>query len=76
MHKGTPMVLRVVMRVPFDPTSTDAQSQTKIEERLNRTQELAARQIALDEYQVLEIHLYQEEKEHELRQKAFVRQLP
>ncbi len=75
IHKGTPMVLRVVMRVPFDPTVSDAETQTKIEERLDRTRELAIKHTAIDEYELLDVHLYFEPKEKEIRQKTFQKTL-
>ena len=74
-HKGTPSVLRVVMRVPFDPTVSDEETQKKIEARLDRTRELAMKYTAIDEYELLDVHLYYEAKEDEIRQKTFPKQL-
>lgn len=74
-HKGTPMILRVVMRVPFDPNDSGADVQNQIEARLDRTRELAADLIDLEKYEVLEVHLYEEEKEGRLSQKTFTKDL-
>lgn len=74
-HKGTPMILRVVMRVPFDPTAEDAETQDQIAHRLDRTRELAVSHTAIDEYELLEVHLYQELKEKQLHQKLFLKEL-
>lgn len=74
-HKGTPMILRVVMRVPFDPTAADAENQDQIEARIERTRELAVRHAAIDEYELLEIHMYQEAKEDQIQQKTFLKEL-
>ena len=74
-HKGTPMILRIVMRVPFDPTSSEAAVQTLIEERIARTQELAVAYTLLENYELLEIHMYNEDKEKSLLQKTFSKQL-
>lgn len=75
IHKGTPMTLRVVMRVPFDPTAVDAESQDQIEHRIERTLELAEQHSELQQYEMLEVHLYQESPEDELRQKEFLKEL-
>jgi hypothetical protein len=74
-HKGTPMILRIVMRVPFDPTSSDADVQTQIEQRIIRTQELAVLYAELDKYEQLDIHMYNEPKEKILLQKTFHKDL-
>ncbi|MEQ9408627.1 MAG: hypothetical protein RIK87_12905 [Fuerstiella sp.] len=74
-HKGTPMILRVVMRVPFDPIADDPETQQKVQERLTRTRELAEEHADLDSYELLEVHLYKESKEQELQQKTFLQDL-
>ena len=70
-HKGTPRVLRVVMRVSFDPNSGDADVQSLIERRISRTRELAATYAAIEEYELLEVHLFKEQKEQTISQKTF-----
>lgn len=75
IHQSTPMILRVVMRVPFDPTSSAEKDQQLIEDRINKTRELAATYLVSDEYELLEIHMYQESKEEQLRQKTFQKDL-
>ena len=75
IHKGTPMTLRVVMRAPFDPTSTDPLVLEQIEERLNKTQRLAAETLPLDTFELLEVHLFHENKEQALQQKTFLKDL-
>ena len=74
-HKGTPRVLRVVMRVPFDPNSSAAEVQTAIHQRVERTIELARVYSAFEEYDVLDVHLFQEEKEQRISQKTFSRDI-
>lgn len=71
MHKGTPAILRVVMRVPFDPTADDPQTKEQLQHRFDRTRALAAQHTDLDQYQELEMHLYAEEKEQVLHQQSF-----
>lgn len=75
MHKGTPMILRVVMRVPFDPTSADAEVQNLIESRILRTRELAKSHTDLTKFETLEVHLYYQPKEKAIRQKTFEKTL-
>ena len=76
MHKGTPNILRVVMRVPFDPNADDNKTKTLIEKRVDGTLELARQNVdEFSDYNVLEVHMYQEEKEGELSQNSFEREL-
>ncbi|MCR9199985.1 MAG: hypothetical protein NXI04_15220 [Planctomycetaceae bacterium] len=75
MHKGTPLILRVVMRVPFDPTLPDEQTQGQIERRLERTKELAGEYTEIDRFETLEVHLYFQPKEKTLKQKTFSKSL-
>ena len=69
------MILRVVMRVPFDPNDSSAGTQDLIEARLTRTRELATKHVEIGKYDVLEMHLFQEEKEGTLSQKTFTKEL-
>lgn len=75
IHKGTPRVLRVVMRAPFNPLSSDPEVQAAIAERLQRTEELAFKYAQLEHYDLLEMHLYHEQKEQGIMQKTFQRQV-
>ncbi|MDG2130870.1 MAG: hypothetical protein P8K08_22925 [Fuerstiella sp.] len=72
--KNAPKILRVIMRVPFDPTSSKPSAQDQIETRLNRTEKLAQKFVVEDDYEVLELHLFSEHQEQALRQKTFTRQ--
>ncbi|QDU38143.1 hypothetical protein Mal4_24660 [Maioricimonas rarisocia] len=66
-HKdGNPEVLRVVTRVDFDPSADEERSR----ERAAQLYEIVAANVDLDEYAVLEIHLYQLLPEDELRRWA------
>lgn len=75
MHKGTPLILRVVMRVPFDPTAADGQTQQEIERRILRTRELATKYSDIENFETLEVHLYFQPKEKTLKQKTFSKSL-
>ena len=74
-HKGTPMILRVVMRVPFDPTSSAPDVKDEIEARITRTMELAEKYSDLGKYEQLDVHLYNEPKEKEIQQKTFSKEI-
>ncbi|MEZ6121762.1 MAG: hypothetical protein R3C49_01150 [Planctomycetaceae bacterium] len=75
IHKGTPKILRVVMRVPFDPDSSAVEVLGLIEDRIEQTRQQALRLTPPSAFEVLEIHLYQEQKEQALSQKTFLRDL-
>lgn len=75
IHKRTPPILRIVMRVPFDPTGDGADAQSQVEHRIARTHELSANKINLNQYEYLEIHLYNEPKEKQLLQRTFLKEL-
>ncbi|MCP4783191.1 MAG: hypothetical protein GY878_06545 [Fuerstiella sp.] len=72
--EDTPKILRVVMRVPFDPTSSAPSVQSQIATRISRTGELARQFVSSDDFEILEVHLFSEHKEQSLRQKTFTRQ--
>lgn len=75
IHKGTPMILRVVMRVPFDPTSSELDIQNQIESRIARTKELAISHTEVEKFQTLEVHMYFQIKEKTIKQKTFEKSL-
>jgi hypothetical protein len=72
MHKGTPRILRVVMRVDFDP-SADAANGEKVVDSVER---IADQYLDLATYQELEVFLFQGVPEKEVRQQEFTRHLP
>lgn len=55
MHKGTPRVLRIVLRVGFDPN--DELNNARVENMLDRIAELAEEHHGLANYETLEVHL-------------------
>ncbi len=54
MHKQTPLVLRIVMRVDYDPILNEQEYQKQVSEILA----LAAQSGMLNKYEECEIHLY------------------
>jgi len=70
-HKGTPRVRRVVIRVPFDPNSDDGDVQSEVEGRISRIRELAAKYASIEDYELLDVHMFQENKEKVISQKTF-----
>jgi hypothetical protein len=71
MHKGTPKILRVVLKVDFDPVTDTRQGQ----QVLDRVEELARHHIDLNVYDFLDVYLYQGVPESVLREKEFERTL-
>ena len=69
------MILRVQIRVPFDPTETTADSERQSSIRLKAVEELANEHAALSEYEVLQVHMYYEHVEKQLLQQLFSRRL-
>lgn len=67
MHRDTPRILRVTMRVEFDPEATD--ERPRVDALIARLAELAREQLDLSNFEVFEVHLVQmrpEQKAHKL----------
>jgi hypothetical protein len=71
MHKGTPTILRAVLRVYFDPVTETA----KGEQILDRVEQLSRQHIDLSPYDVLDVYLYEGVPEQAIREREFERQL-
>lgn len=69
MHKDTPMLLRVVMRVEFDPELEKEAAETFVD----RVSDAIKPHVEPNKWEELHVHLYQQEPEKELRQKTFER---
>ncbi|HEV7999624.1 MAG TPA: hypothetical protein VGP63_07080 [Planctomycetaceae bacterium] len=71
MHKGTPRILRVVMRVDFDPTTDAARG----EQVVDSVEQIAGQYLDLSTYEDLELFLFQGVPEKDVRQQEFTRHL-
>jgi hypothetical protein len=71
MHKGTPRILRVVMRVDFDPTADTAHG----EKVVDAVEQIAGQYLDLNGYEELEVYLFEGVPEKDVRQKEFTRDL-
>jgi hypothetical protein len=71
MHKGTPMVLRIVMRVDFDPVTQTAHG----EEVVDSVEKIASQHVDLAAYDELDVVLFQGVPEQEVRQQEYDRAL-
>jgi hypothetical protein len=69
MHKGSPKILRVVMKVAFDPAETGADTVTELTRYLDRIRVLAEKHVPLAEYEYLDVNLYYPIREKEIREK-------
>jgi hypothetical protein len=72
MHKGTPMILRVVMRVDFDPTADSARG----EKVVDSVEQIGGQYLDLSSYEEMEVFLFQGVPEKDVRQQEFTRHLP
>ncbi len=71
MHKGTPKILRVVMRVEFDPVNEASRG----EQVVNVVEQIARKHLDLDAYDELNVFLFQGVPEQEVRQQEYTRNL-
>lgn len=66
IHKGTPRILQIVMRVDFDPVGRESEAQRVAAQAA----ELARRYQDLDQYQWLEVGLFQPLSEQDPRMRT------
>jgi hypothetical protein len=71
MHKGTPRILRVVMRVEFDPVNELARGEGVVDV----VEQIARKHLDLDAYEELDVFLFQGVPEQEVRQQDYKRTL-
>jgi hypothetical protein len=83
MHQQTPRVLRITLRVDFDP-NPDLQTSTadertdadrRVEALVDQLAQLARQHVDLDAYDLLEVHLFQRRPEHKSQTRTVVREL-
>lgn len=60
ISRNTPKIMRVVMRMPFDPTTDSEEIRLRVDSVVQRIRELAAEHAQLGDYEILEVHLFQE----------------
>lgn len=73
IHKGTPKILRVTLKVKFNPE--DATESDQVERIVDRLEELAKRHIDVTNYDVLEAHVVQVQPEHASRTATVTREI-
>ncbi len=70
MSKNTPRILRVVMRIPFDPE--DDENGAAIRERIHAVADVAVKHVKLhQDYDILTTHFYMEIPGGTVRQETF-----
>ncbi len=69
MSKRTPRVLRVVLRVPFDPE--DPSNRPRVDGQIREIARIAEANIDLRTFEIFTVHMYQENPGNRLRQKTF-----
>lgn len=75
LHRRTPMMLRIVVRVDFDPTDSSETTCARLEHYMDRLRALAAAHTDLTAYEQLEVHFYQPVREKMIREHAIRRDL-
>ena len=73
MSKKTPKILRVTLRVPFDPSSEQSEQLTR--ERVNAIAGIARGHLALDDYDMLTVDLYHENPGNVLNRRTIETQI-
>ena len=73
MHKNTPRILRITLKVPFDPQPHDADEQ--VAAMVERLEELARQHIDFDSYEQFEVHLVQRRPEHDSLTRTVTREI-
>ena len=68
LQMSKPRILRVVMKVDFNPNAEDADE--RIDPIVERVADLARQHAALDTFDQFELHLFFEEKEQQLHQRT------
>lgn len=71
-HKGTPHILRVILKVDFPPESHPKEAEAMADRVLG----LAEKHHGLKSYDKVELHLYWPEKEKEIHEHLIERPLP
>lgn len=63
MHRHSTRMLRVVLRVPFNPESESPEIARELERYLTTVRDTAADILDLTQYDTLELHLFEEQQE-------------
>ena len=73
IHRDTPKVLRVTLRVDFDPASDE--SKPRVDDLVTRIAELAKQHIDFGSYRLFEVHLVQMRPEHSASMQTITREV-
>ena len=73
MHRDSPTLLRIVMKVDFDPTENSTEATDSLEHRMTRLKDLASRHVQVSDYRMLEVHFYHLVKEKNVRERVIRR---
>jgi len=63
IHKHSTKMLRVVLKVPFNPKLEAPTTAERVNEHLVKVRDIAAKNLNLDDYDTLELHLFQDKQE-------------
>jgi hypothetical protein len=76
MHKETPKVIRIAMKLPYDPRSTDPEDIEKLNTTKNRVRQLVEEKVQDSEFRFrqlsyVELYVYHLVQEKEIRERTF-----
>lgn len=71
LHKETPTILQIGMKLKFDPTGTDAETVAAVRTLQSRIHELVKQKVDFPELDIVELYIYQLQQEHEIRKRSF-----
>ncbi len=75
IHKNSTRMLRVILKVSFNPESADSQTHELVEQHLVKVRDIAGQHVDLSEYDTLELHLFQDVQESRFPQLTLRRNL-
>ncbi|RLS33301.1 MAG: hypothetical protein DWH78_12725 [Planctomycetota bacterium] len=71
LHKDTPTILQIGMKLKFDPTGTDAVTVGAVQNVQSRIHELVKQKVNFPELDIVELYIYQLQQERDIRERSF-----
>jgi len=71
LHKDTPTILQIGMKLKFDPTGTDAVTFGAVQNVQSRIHELVKQKVNFPELDIVELYIYQLQQERDIRERSF-----
>lgn len=71
LHKDTPVVLQIGMKLRFDPTASDEKTVSEVKALQSRIRDLVKEKVTFPGLNVIELYVYQLLQEQEIRERSF-----